>query len=537
MYQPGYGPQPLVEAINATKGVIDENAIRLMLDTTTTPFGDFPDFGDATYSPFKPATHGQFRFTKLNIVDMFGQAVSAIDPARGVSPSLHPYISEFYECTGDTSLDHPVTRTVLDDGAQLAQLGPFMNQDSRLNASYVKWDDEHDAWVPVTEYDNPIWGWLVVNYVDNGLQVFLPDGTFYREIRLGGPDGTSEGIRAWLPFTAPEDDHNVPAQLRALMQKLRQKEYLQEFFDVMTGALDHTMYTPNQYAGYFAAITGKPFALVNTGLSLELSHAPHANYSTNVSPTAVPEPGLESYGFQVKFGDKDRTFDGLLGYFQESSSSPMEFNLDNFYTYFPGTDTGDSMTVLIEPENYPALTPYYNKPGSGGADYVVKTPSQILMESNKRLTVFGMLVDPFTVVHAYTSFQPVHVLRLPQWALEQSLKNITGFFHLGPIVMPYDVPPYDDSRKLVSGSNLADIPDPPEGTPGFAVPSVTIADWAWLQPYVKDTIDSIAFNPFSLVAINDQPKLGPTPYTAVEGYLYLKKPITSPDVAPPGQTQ
>jgi len=66
---------------------------------------------------------------------------------------------------------------------------------------------------------------------------------------------------------------------------------------------------------------------------------------------------------------------------------------------------------------------------------------------------------------------------------------------------------------------------------------VTIADWAWLQPYVKDTIDSIAFNPFSLVAINDQPKLGPTPYTAVEGYLYLKKPITSPDVAPPGQTQ
>ncbi|KAF8806759.1 hypothetical protein BYT27DRAFT_7166923 [Phlegmacium glaucopus] len=558
MYRSGYGPQPLEEAIVASKNVINKNAISLMINTTITPFGDFPDFSDAQCSPFKPATHGQFRFTKLNIIDMFGQAVSAIDPTPKVPPPLYPYISEYYQCTPDASVSKPETRTVLEDGAQLMQLGPYMNQDSRLNMCYVKLDEGKKSWWPVSEYDNPIWGWFVVNYADRGLQVFLPDGTFYREIRLrgsdesstgefdgastGGSDGTSAGVADWLPFDPPANNIDIPILLSNLLKKFRQSVvYLQEFFDVMVGALDSTLYTPNQYAGYFAAITGKPFALVSAGVSLELSHPPYVNQSTSAPSNAPAEPGLESYGFQIKFGDRDRTFDGLLGYFKADQSSPTKFDLEDFYTYFP-SDDDDGLTQPIDPYSYPTLTPYYNEPGSGSGDsYTVKNPQTILKESTDRLTVFGMLVDPFTVVHAYTSFQPVQVLRLPEWALEQSLKKITAFFHLGPIIMPHDVPLYDARRRLASGSSLNNIPDAQADAPGFSIPAVGIADWAWLQPYYHSTDDStdaspIAYNPFSLTAIDDQPKLGPTPYTAVEGYLYLKKPITSPNVqATPGQ--
>ena len=127
---------------------------------------------------------------------------------------------------------------------------------------------------------------------------------------------------------------------------------------------------------------------------------------------------------------------------------------------------------------------------------------------------------------------PVKSLRLPQWALEQSLKNITAFFHLGPILMPADAPPYDQDRQLTSGSSMADIPDPTPDIPAFPVPSVAIADWAWLQPYIEPpaSVDTISFNPFPLRAVNAEPKLEATPYTAIEGYLYLKKPITAPEV-------
>ena len=410
MYQPGYGPLPLAEALDASRGVIDENAIRLMYDTTLTPFGDFPDFEDAVHAPFKPATHGQFRFTRLNIVDMFGQAVSAIYPARGVEPNLHPYISEFYECTPDPTSDPPVTRSVLTDDGQSAQLGPYMNQDSRLNVYYVKRDDGHKTWAPVSEYDNPIWGWLVVNCVDSGLQLLLPGGTFYREVRLGGPDGTSTtGTRDSLPFGAPTDESGIPPQLSTLLKMFHEKAgCLKEFFEVTTGALDHTMYTPTQYAGYFTAITGKPFALVSAGVSLELPQPPHV---------AAAEPGLAPYGFPpIKIDDKNRAFDGLLGCFKELA--PTQFDLDNFYTYFPSRNGGNSLTVIIEPNNYPTLTLCYNAPGSGDANYIVKTPTQIITEANNQLTVLGMVVDPFTVTQIYTSFQ-----RLPQWVLEQSFNE------------------------------------------------------------------------------------------------------------------
>ncbi|KAK2465641.1 hypothetical protein APHAL10511_002185 [Amanita phalloides] len=521
---PGYGPLLLPEAVNASLGVIDEPAIRLMHNTSMTPYADFPDFRDANHSPFKPTIHGQFRFTKLNVIDKFGQAISAVDPDQ--EPKLHPYISEFYSCTRDDPPGSPITRTVIPDAAQCVQLEPRLNQESRLNGHYVLWSDEGKCWRPATEYENPIWGWLVVNYVDNGLQVFLPDGTFYREIRMGGNDGTSVGPDSWLPFEAPENsaaEAAVPKQLLALVRKLRYGGYLHEFFDVMVEALDATMSTPNHYAGYLPAITGKPFALINSGWSLQLSHPPNVNQSTSVSPFSEPETPVDLYNFQVKFGDKDRTFDGLLGYFKLREGS-ANFDLSNFFTYFPGPERDTSMTIVIEKNDYPTFQAFYDSPLK---DDRVKTPAEINLDYNQKLNVFGMLVDPFTPVHAYTGFSPVVTLHLPQWALEQGLKNITAFFHLGPMIVPNDAPRYDDERVLKSGSNLKNMKDPPEKTPSFPIPAIGVADWAWLQPYVSpDSAEETCFNPFKLSAIPNEPRLEHTPYTAVEGYLYLKQPIS-----------
>ena len=531
MNVPGYGPLPLHEAVIASEDVIDENTISLMHSTTMTPYGDFPNFQYAEYSPFKSVVHGQFTFTKLNVIDKFGQAVSAIDPNYGVKPSLYPYISEFYSCTIDkSSSETHVPRAVIPDGAQCVQLEPRINQESRLNGHYVLWNDNDKCWRPVTEYENPIWGWLVVNYDDNGLQIFLPDGTFYREIRFGGPDGTSTGISAWLPFEAPADDDVVPPQLGELVKRLRNVGYLQEFFDIMVGALDATMFTPNQYAGYLPAIIGKPFALVNAGWSLQLSHPPDVNHSTSVPSSAPPEAPIDSYNFQIKLGDKDQTFDGLLGYFK--ANSPTNIDLDNFYTYYPRAGNAKSMTIIIEEKNYPIFRAFYNDPLKNiDGEVSLKSPEEIDLDYNQRLQTFAMLLDPFTLVHAYAGFLPVTTLHLPEWALEQGLKNITAFFHLGPMIMPNDVPPFDFTRRLVAGSNLKDIRDPPPGTSPFPVPTIGVADWAWLQPYAIPpiSVDNISFNPFNLTAVPDEPKLEHTPYTAVEGYLYLKQPITAPN--------
>lgn len=521
MYHPDHkeGGLPLQEAIKASEGVFSNKALELIGDTTVTPFGDFSDFGGDD-SPFKFATNGQFRFTKLNVVDKFGQALCAINPLPGTDSKLFPYISEIYSPPDIPSSLLPGGVNPWKSGEAI-HIAPSINQESRINGHYVKHDKT--SWVPMTEYDNPIWGWLVINYPDRGLQIFLPDGTFYCEIRLGQKGASSSP--KWLPFGKPPVDSKVPDQLSALIKRFVDKpSQLQEFFDVINKALESDVvpYAHNLYAGYLPSITGRPLALVNTGWSLELSQRPHVNQSTSGSTG----PTLDKYHFPIKLGDRDRTFDGVLGYFIQNDGHE-KYEYDTFYTYFAEKES--EVTKSIKPENYPLLTPYHTLPEG-------KKPEDIIDEYNSKLNVFSMLIEPFTAIHGYTSCQPIKELQLPHWALEQSLAKITAFFHMGPIIMPFDVPQHRSDYDLVSGmtgSEIDEILKKEKDVSPFPIPSVTIADWAWLQPYyqgAKPDDEKIAFNPFPVTGIKRVPEFNETPYTAIEGYLYLKKPIVEPEI-------
>lgn len=54
-----------------------------------------------------------------------------------------------------------------------------LNQAARLNGCFVVPETRHHGggkWRPVNEWESPVWGWLVVNYADYGLQIFNADG-------------------------------------------------------------------------------------------------------------------------------------------------------------------------------------------------------------------------------------------------------------------------------------------------------------------------------------------------------------------------
>jgi hypothetical protein len=173
-------------------------------ETGTTPYANHVTFGDVPYSPFKPVTHGQFCFTKLNVIDKFGQAVSALDPAKLNPDPLYPVISEYYQpdqlpLADGEKVPKPnvVIKNDKDGFCRYVQLPPNLNQDARINAAFLTRDEPTPdqplpPWRPALEWESPIWGWMVVNYVEEGIQFFLPDGTFYREVRLGGVNGATE---------------------------------------------------------------------------------------------------------------------------------------------------------------------------------------------------------------------------------------------------------------------------------------------------------------------------------------------------------
>ncbi|TVY63530.1 hypothetical protein Focb16_v014230 [Fusarium oxysporum f. sp. cubense] len=345
---------------------------------------------------------------------------------------------------------------------------PQINQPSRLNALFVipgpgshkknvKNDDNRGAheslepkkpaeplWQAANEWDQPIWGWVVINYANSGLQFFLPNGTFYREVRLGaGPeDKTSLDPSVeplWLPFKEPDDPKKATRwdiqQLSHLVKTLANSTpYLSNFIDMVQRASSAKTPAPSSYAEFRSALIGRPLALTYMAWSLELS-GPEWTSQMDSDPT--PSRTLlptrkddkhppQQYSFPVQIGDEQRDFDGLVGYFLPKATDEVEsgdaLDLTKIYSHFaiakppvPTTtmshDQPEGPIIPITSDRYPELRAHYIAPSS------VNTPEDYAAQRDLELQlsgfVVGALVDPFLPCHAFTAILPPRELSLP----------------------------------------------------------------------------------------------------------------------------
>ena len=620
------------------RGVTGQQLVsRMDAATSATPYGDLPTPESA--SPMKPVTHGQLVFTKMNIIDKFGQAICAIDPsprrAGGAMPTLFPALSDsFFPGTlGDVSpaavgaRPNIVAALDVSGGCPCISLPPAINQPARLNAKFLLHDSSSSSssaqkqqdWRSSTDWDNPVVGWLVVNYADYGLQIFLDDGTFYREVRVGGAHGTSAQPR-WLPFDPPRDldqrkKDNKVRQLDYLIDRLATRDdtsYLQGFVDMINQCFDVAKdgktlpHAPATYASYASAIVGKPLALVSAGWSLELATEENRNWSTWGGGQDPPKTllkrvphadrddtfeqwdpdgkdGAKGYSFKMKLGDFDRSYDGLVGYFPPSAdpASQGDWDLDHLFTYFmdkssSGSSTGGGSTgggstsgggnstgggdggggsstkdppkpqpshdprVAINESNYPSMYPYYlDALGSSMPPDVSYRPNHDAYLVQRRL---GLLVDPFLPVHAYTALLPTKKLQLPPAVVDRALSRMTAFWRAGPLLLAGDVPvplPADSALGPDYASTLLANPAPPSHSVGLPVapPAASAggagASYRWLQPYWDAAAKVSHFAALGIAADSAgggdaaAARLPQGPYTAVEGFLQIAKPLAT----------
>lgn len=526
-------------------------------NSALTPYAALVNFTDSEHCPFKPVTHGQFRFRKFNVIDKFGQSLMAIDQKPRVTgpPPIYPCISNFYAPQEVTLDGKKYANTVIQDNSEqceFLQLPPQINQPARINAKFVRRiaDDPSGSfqgsatWRPVTEWESPIWGWVITNYADYGIQFFLPDGTFYREVRVGGPLGTLQSPR-WLPFSPDPDAQPTPdtRELDTLISKLVDPKYLLGFWGMITTAQQKLPPAPGAYAQFLNSIVGKPLALVNTGWSVELSGPPLEIQSTQskvVEPERTllkpsdPDNKTPYYQLQLRLGNEEAGYDGLVGYFDTSTPGSDELNYDKIKTFFLPDGKPTEPLIGLGTEQYPIFDPFWQPPFSEASPTI--EPVAYEDRRNARMSIFGAILDPFTPVHAYSSFLPAAELLLAPWTWQKAMDTMTAFFHAGPLTMPVnDVDGYLETEKLTS-KNARDVPKR-----NLLLPSLGGGDWSWFQPYAEaqpasgtmegeDGNSQAVYNAFGIEKKGDlmTPAFQDGPYTAVEGFLQLRNPIMAP---------
>ncbi|PMD33467.1 hypothetical protein L207DRAFT_589832 [Hyaloscypha variabilis F] len=565
---PGLSLQPISTAEWGNAGWTADVLPLMDVETNTVPYAwhvDFPADAPSTFSPLKPVAHGQLRFTQLNVIDKFGQAISAIDPRYGKAQPLRLNVSEFYspQLVGN-AMSGPWNTIVSDSNPlpQYIQIPPNINQDARLNACLLMRDPPTTAlpnppWRQALEWESPLWGWLVVNYVERAIQLFLPNGDFYREVRLGGV-GNKTTEPKWKPFDPPTGltPNNDPTlilpmkQLDSLLQKLGPQtsgmnDYLTGFINMINDAMSSLPYAPNEYADYLSAIIGKPLALVNTGWSLELAAPPLVNQS--LSCTNDPNPAVTDYNFPLWIGDRDRVYDGLVGFFTGSTNPPgtpgvgptpgSELNLDTVYTFFPkgggASDLAASGPVVTVKPYHISTTPTMD-------------PTALRQQHDAQFNIVSAIMDPFTALHGYSGILPIKPVTIPPWIVQSALKSIAAFFTVGPIIVPAAVVTsgYSDAKKLTPEMDTAAVQAlvaagaVPAGQ-GIPIPVPPATDWIWLQPFDVGVTDSggtttqeTLYNAIGVEPTDAYPKFEPPPYLAVEGYLQLRLAAASDAPAP-----
>ncbi|OJJ42078.1 hypothetical protein ASPZODRAFT_20804 [Penicilliopsis zonata CBS 506.65] len=416
---------------------------------------------------FHPVTHGQVRFTKLNLIDKFGQVVCAFDPRPGqLLRPIYPSVSADLACLrNETVPGRAFANAVLaepEGRCQFFQLGPRINQDARFNAAWVARTTDRQGtspsspWRQLLEWESPVWGWVVCNLQDESLQVLTGEGAFCGEILVSSRRWMdSDGqVVAGIPETSSRD-------LTAFMARLAvSSAFLRRVWDMVVDANEHIHHTPGQ-ADSQPALIGRPLALVSMGWSLELATRPMRDQTDQ---PGMPDKSLLDYEFALKLGDRQSLHDGLVAYAPASGDS---FTFDRLFTVYgdpqpPGqTPAPDS---LLQAENIP-FHPYWINP----TEYSSKAADAFAAAHTDRLQVYAALIDPFQSVHGFSGILPTTTLTVPPWALDRDIKAMKTLLRAGPLLIAGDIPATTASDSDTPSNATLPIDSPP-GT------------WTWMQP-------------------------------------------------------
>ncbi|KAF4944968.1 hypothetical protein FGADI_12312 [Fusarium gaditjirri] len=502
---------------------------------------------------FRPVTHGQARITKFNIIDRFGQVICAFDPRPGQdNKPFYPHIASSILCEPKHDEDDtepntaiPLSPSEVSGGdCPWFQLGPRINQDARLHATFMTAENTTTnlnrpttpGLSPAADGESGVLAWLLVNFHNRSIQVYDEQCIFRGEAYLPSNPNSDQPVH-WESLMTTEDKQNIPPHtigkarlavgqtkhaehlmsLQDLIASMSKGQFLSSLWKSLIDAQEHIQAASTQQSATLPSIlVGRPIALANLGLGIELATPPmrsqaYADYTEgdplqygtggdSMSHQAYEFEGdaeLTRYEFGIKLGDMLGDKDGLIGYFTSTQHDSGDPTWTLVTDYIRRNDTSckhrqhpaNASPLTVSP-NYPSLLPESTVVDPSlniqaeARDYHTRKAEALLSSA---VTV---LIDPFLPVNVRSGILPAVSAQLDQAAIDRDLRKFNVTVRWGPTLIGargsdpvlsetgrVDIQIENSAEKRSSGVKL------PVHTPAI---SSSGAKWEWIQAVEDD---------------------------------------------------
>ncbi|MCY9694352.1 hypothetical protein [Paenibacillus alginolyticus] len=385
-------------------------------------------------SDFQPWRSGQFYFSRLMLVDRFGQSIEVVNSK---TQSFLPLIvAEGLQPDIPVKTQYPMVQTP-----------PRALQPGRLRFDYVS-AVKDDLILNLDMDVNPVCAWILPNHIDQSLVCFDNQGKALGEIYVVTND-LQQDVVTWeaAPFgkypTLSSFSTDIPHLYEFLNTLAAQGP---DVFADTLHAIDATLWTIDPLGSRadqnLSVLIGRPLALVRCRIQFELDGPPLQDPSWQFTFNQAASD-FTKYLFPIRMGNLQMKLDGLLGYFSENNYN--QFNIVNI------PNTGD-----VTPNSY--LVPI------GQNDNYIHLPFD--GQTDAFLT---MLMDPRADVHAYTDILPTIKITLPSRFVGPALANMEVTFRIGPLLADTQVSIKEDPSTPSTAQIVMPRPTEQNGT------------WSWLQ--------------------------------------------------------
>lgn len=284
---------------------------------------------------FYPLRELSFKFTKLRIIDAFGQILDVVDKDI---PNL-------------SSIDFYQSSALARNANNEYMLSTRLPQAARLRFDWLSANPNHEK-ARITNSDiasNPVCGWLLLNKLDNCIDFFDTDGKDIGELTKVGDTlkfmdiyGKEVEIEQDIIRGIVEGIKTAAAPQKAFDNFWRQIENLNQNITARASKQSFIMGVP----------VGFPIAIARASCKIELQR-PFVK-PLSWKPTES-QAAWENEEFACFLGEGENKFDGLVGYFQEGAYNQLRlpnvslpFKLNQTYNFVLLLDPRMSVRVATD---------------------------------------------------------------------------------------------------------------------------------------------------------------------------------------------